>query len=345
MRSTAPIRHRQIVVDAFGGPDRLRLTDTVTPPPREGHARVKVLAIGVGYTDLMARRGEYVLQRKRPFIPGYELVGEIVDYRADPARPAPQWLHPGVRVAACLLRMGAYTEFRTLPLSTVVPVPANLDSHVAAAIPLDYLTAVSLLERHGRVQPGDAVLIHGATGGVGDALCQLGSQQQLTMYGTASGRSIERLDRYDITSIDYESERVEAVVRQHRPDGLQAVFDHIGGNSLRANHRLLATGGVLASYAFAGRPGHILADTVRGAVHNRLLGLLPGKRTALCTVPREIRTNPTWYRDTLARLLDLAHTDDIHPHVGAVRPLAHAAAVHAELERREITGKVVLVTE
>ncbi|GAB3976635.1 medium chain dehydrogenase/reductase family protein [Actinoallomurus acanthiterrae] len=340
--TSVAIRHKKIIVERFGGPERLRLADAVTPPAQEGHARVKVSAAGVGYTDVMARRGEYLLQRRRPFTPGYELVGEIVDYRIEPGRPVPSWLAPGARVAACLPRMGAYTEYRTLPISALVPVPAELDVRIAAAITLDWLTAVSLLERHARVNPKDVVLIHGATGGVGDALCQLGARQGLTMYGTASQRSITRLERYDLLPVDYRSDRLEPTIRRRHPDGVHAVFDHIGGSSMHTNHRLLAPGGVLVSYAFAGRPGRVLADTVRGALHNRVLALAPGRRTAICSLPKEINSDPYWYRDSLSRLFDLARRREIQPEVGAVFPLSEAASAHVALERREISGKILL---
>ncbi|MEU6642514.1 zinc-binding dehydrogenase [Saccharomonospora sp. NPDC046836] len=338
------IQHRELTVENFGGPERLCLISTATPPAPAGHARVRVLAVGVGFTDCMARGGDYLLQRKRPFVPGYELVGEIVDYCADPGQPEPAWLAPGVRVAACLPKMGAYTEYRVLPIGMLVPVPDGLDTRTAAAIPLDYLTALSLLERHGHVRPGDAVLIHGATGGVGDALCQLGTLARLQMYGTASERSIARLDRYPITPINYRTHDIEHVVREHKPGGVQAVFDHLG-TGMRANHRLLAVGGVLVSYAFVGRPGRIRTGTVLGAARNRLLGLWPGRRTAICSLPHEIRTDPAWYRDSLARLLDLAVRRAIEPTVGETYPLADASAAHAALESRTSKGKLLMVTD
>lgn len=337
---TTAIRHKKVVVESFGGPERLRLVDATIEPPGPGFTRVKAIAAGVGATDAMARRGEYLMQRRRPFVPGYELIGQVVDY-ATTGRPTPDWLAPGARVAACLPTMGGYTEYRTLPISALVPVPDGLDTAVAAAIPLDYLTALSMLTRHARVESGDAVLIHGATGGVGDALCQLGVRRRLVLYGTASRRSIHRLDDYPITPIDYQTTGLSSVL-QAFPSGVHAVFDHLGGASIRRSYRLLAPGGTLVSYAFTGRPGHTLGDTVRGAVHNRLLGLRPGRRTAICSIPREIRTDRTWYRDALRELLDLALHNEIRPRLGPVYPLADAVKAHQELDQRATLGKIVL---
>ena len=339
------IRCQKIVVRRFGGTEVLEVAEVTLPAPPPGHARRKVLAIGVGFTDLMARAGDYILQRTVPFTPGYELVGEVVDYLSDGSGRDPEWVTPGTRVAVTLPKMGAYSDYVVLPSWLLVPVPDGLDSKVAATIPLDYLTAVSVLERHGRVATGDTVLIHGAGGGVGRALSQLGRLHGLRMYGTASAAgSEERLARNGVRFINYRRQDFEEAVREQEPDGIQAVFDHIGGANLRKGYRLLAPGGVLVSYAFAGRPGHMVADTVRGAAWVKLKGLLPGKRTALCMVPNDLKSDHGWYRQSLRRLLDMALAGDIQAEVGAVFPLSRAAEAHGALERREITGKVVLTT-
>ncbi|MFE6805116.1 zinc-binding dehydrogenase [Streptomyces sp. NPDC057696] len=335
------IRYRKIVVERFGDPEALQTVEATLPALPTGHARVKVLAIGVGFTDLMARTGDYLLQRKVPFSPGYELVGEVVDFETAGQNPA--WLKDGVRVAVALTKMAAYTEFISLPLWQLVPLPEGLDPHLAAAVPLDYLTALSVLDTHGRVGQGDAVLIQGAGGGVGQALTRLGELRGLRMYGTASADgSEERLARQGVTFINYRQQDFEVELREREPDGVQAVFDHIGGTNLTKGYRLLAPGGVLVSYAFSGRPGHMVADTVRGALRVQLMNLRPGRRAALSMVPNEIKTDHAWYRSALERVLGMAHRGEIAPRIGAVLPLMKAADAHAALERREITGKVIL---
>ncbi|NWF27261.1 zinc-binding dehydrogenase [Streptomyces sp. PKU-EA00015] len=338
------IPYRRIVATRFGGPEVLEPVEATLPAPPPGYARLKVLAVGVGFTDLMARSGDYLLQRKAPFTPGYELVGEVADFVLD--GPRPHWLREGARVAVALTRMAAYTEYISLPMWQLVPLPDGLDPLTAAAVPLDWITALSVLETHGRVPAGGAVLIHGASGGVGRALSRLGELRGLRMYGTASAAgSEERLARHGVTFIDYRRQDFEAVVRDREPGGVQAVFDHIGGVNLTKGHRLLAPGGVLVSYAFSGRPGRMAADTVRGAMRVKLMNLRPGRRTALSMVPHEIGSDRNWYRGSLERLLDMADRGVIDPEIGAVHPLMQAADVHAALERREITGKVILTVD
>jgi len=338
------ITYLKIVVGRFGGAETMRPVEATLGEPPPGHARIRVLASGVGFTDLMARSGDYLLQRKVPFTPGYELVGEVVDFEAGDSRPA--WLTPGARVAVALTHMGGYAEYVTLPLWQLVPLPDGLDPRLAATVPLDYLTALSVLETHGRVEAGNAVLIQGASGGVGQALSRLGALCGLRMYGTASAPGGEELLAGNgVTFIDYRRQDFETVLHEREPGGVHAVFDHIGGAGLRKAYRVLAPGGVLVSYAFAGRPGHMVADTVRGAARVKLMNLRPGRRTALSMVPSEIKKDRGWYRAGLERLLDMAARGEITPRIGSVHPLMRAAEVHAALERREITGKAVLVTD
>jgi NADPH2:quinone reductase len=328
---------REIIVESFGEVEVLQLKERTFSAPPPGHARVRVLAVGVGFTDLMARRGDYLLQRKLPFTPGYELVGEVVDHEE---------LGPGTLVAAALPKMGAYADYVVLPSWLLVPLPDGLDPAIAATVPLDYLTALSILETHAQVTSGDTVLIHGASGGVGQALSRLGRRIGLRMYGTASAAgSEERLARHGVSFIDYRHQDFASVIAEREPEGISAVFDHIGGANIRKGYRLLAHGGVFVSYAFAGRPGHMVADTVRGALRVNLLNLLPGRRTAVCMLPKEIKSNRDWYRHSLRRLLEQVHAGELEVTPGATFPLTKAADVHRALERHEINGKVVLTTK
>lgn len=241
--------------------------------------------------------------------------------------------------------MAAYAEYLNLPAWQLVPLPEGLDPVVAAAVPLDHLTAVSLLETHARVRRGDTLLIQGASGGVGRAVARLGQLAGLRMYGTASAPgAAEQLARYGVTPVDYRTQDFEKVVSAAEPGGVQAVFDHIGGANLGKGYRLLAPGGTLVSYAFTGRPGRMMRDTAVGAARVKLMNLRPGRRTALCMVPNELKADHSWYRDALTRLLALTRDGSLRPAIAATRPLREAADVHQALERREFTGKVVLTT-
>jgi NADPH:quinone reductase-like Zn-dependent oxidoreductase len=285
----------------------------------------------------MAREGKYLLQPIPGFVPGYEVVGEVVDLGQRAARNGVQ---PGAVVAVCLPRMAGYTDYLTVSSWQAVELPAGLDPVLAAAVPLDYLTALSILDRHARLRSGDSALIQGASGGVGTALAELGAARGLTLYGTASRASENRVRALGVEFIDY-AEPLGPQLRGHEPGGVKAVFNHLTGPSLRECFDLLAPGGVLVNYAFSGRGGGRLG-MITGSARVAFLGLTPAKRTALCALPTEVATHHEWYRGALGGLLSQVASGTLHPIVSETFPLSAAVAAHRAFETKR-PGKIVLV--
>src|SRR5262249_17405789 len=131
---------------------------------------------------LMMREGIHPETPPVPFTPGWDLVG-VVDRLGDSV----SGIEPGHRVAALPIT-GAYAEFVCLPQRELVPVPAGLDAAEAVSLVLNYVTAYQMLHRSAHVRAGQRALVHGAAGGVGSALLQLGRLAGLEMYGTCSSR-------------------------------------------------------------------------------------------------------------------------------------------------------------
>jgi NADPH2:quinone reductase len=335
----------RLVVSRFGGADALVARSLELPPPGRDRLTLRILAASVGSTDLLARRGGYLFQPFPGFTPGYDFVGEIVEaHPSDADRLADAGLALGSRVAVCLPAMGAYATHRSIALWQAVAVPDALDTRTAAAIPLDYLTALSAFERHARVEPGAAVLIQGASGPVGRAIAQLASANGVVAYGTASERNRETVEREGVGFIDYSRGDLVDRMRELEPNGVDAAFDHLGGATLRASERTLAPGGIAVSYAFAGRAGRERRDAIAGGLRSTVRSILrPGaRRAAVVTVPLEIRTGHSGYRASLARMLDAAVAGTIRPRVGRTFPLESAASAHRYLESGAATGKVIL---
>src|SRR5947207_10106946 len=180
MRGTE--KHNRIIVAHYGGPEELRVAYDDCPEPKGGEVRVKVLAAGVSFPDVMMREGIHPETPRVPFTPGWDLVG-VVDRLGDGV----SGIEPG-QVIAALPISGAYAEFVCLPKRELVPVPSGLDAAEAVSLVLNYVTAYQMLHRSAKVRPGQRVLIHGAAGGVGSALLQLGRLAGLEMYGTCSSR-------------------------------------------------------------------------------------------------------------------------------------------------------------
>ena len=177
------MRYTRIVVAHYGGPDALRVVEAECPEPARGEVRVRVLAAGVSLPDVLAREGVHPETPATPFTPGWDLVGVV-----DRVGPGVSGVEPGQTVAAMPIH-GAYAELVCLPSDELVPVPAGMDPAEAVSLVLNYVTAYQMLHRSTHVAAGQRALVHGASGGVGTALLQLGRLAGLEMYGTCSARN------------------------------------------------------------------------------------------------------------------------------------------------------------
>jgi NADPH:quinone reductase-like Zn-dependent oxidoreductase len=346
------MRHTRVIVTYYGGPDALQVVEEVCPEPMNGEVRVKVLAAGVALPDIMAREGVHPETPRVPFTPGWDLVG-VVDRLGDGV----SGIEPGQLVAAMPIH-GAYAEFICLPQCELVPVPSSLDAAEAVSLVLNYITAYQMLHRSARVMPAQRVLIHGAAGGVGTALLQLGHLAGLEMYGTCSSRGASAVSDLGAVPIDYKHQDFVKEIYRLAGDGVDAVFDPIGGRHLWQSRKTLRPGGRVVGYGntsslrgeglASGRPGR----------RNRLHGipiyalyiagsrLLPGRKRV---VPYSIQTlkrlRPALFRQDLISLFDLLQRKKIKPLVAQRFPLAEARQAQELLGKGGVIGKIVLVRD
>jgi NADPH:quinone reductase-like Zn-dependent oxidoreductase len=344
------VRHTRIIVTHYGGPDALRVVEEECPEPRAGEVRVKVLAAGVSLPDIMAREGVHPETPTVPFTPGWDLVGVV-----DRLGGGITGIEPGQIVAALPIH-GAYAEFVCLPQHELVPVPAGLDPAEAVSLVLNYITAYQMLHRSAKVRPGQRVLIHGAAGGVGTALLQLGRVAGLEMYGTCSSRSAPAVSDLGGIPIDYQHPDFVNEIHRLTNEGVDAVFDPIGGTHLWHSRKALRPGGTVVGYGLrsslrgeglaSGRPGR--RQRFRGIA---LFGLyiaggwlLPGRKRV---VPYSIQTlkrlKPELFRQDLIALFELLQKQKIKPLIARRFPLADARHAHELLGEGGVTGKIVLV--
>jgi len=217
------MKHTRVIVTHYGGPDALQVVEEECPEPKHGEVRVRVLVAGVGLPDIMARQGIHPETPRVPFTPGWDLVGEV-----DRLGEGVSGLEPGQRVAALPIH-GAYAEFVCLPQRELVPVPSGVDAAEAVSLILNYVTAYQMLYRSAQVRPGQRVLIHGAAGGVGSALLQLGRLSTLQMYGTCSARGAPAVSELGALPIDYQHQDFVQEIQRLTGEGVDVVFDPIGG--------------------------------------------------------------------------------------------------------------------
>jgi NADPH2:quinone reductase len=298
----------------------------------------------------MARQGIHPETPRVPFTPGWDLVG-VVDRLGE----GTSGIEPGQIVAAMPIH-GAYAEFVCLPQRELVPVPLGLDAAEAVSLILNYITAYQMLHRSAKVRPGQRVLIHGAAGGVGSALLQLGRLAGLKMYGTCSSRGASAVSELGGIPIDYRDQDFVEEIHRLTNDGVDVVFDPIGGAHTWHSREALRPGGRVVAYGnTTSLRGEGLASG-RSGRRNRLHGipiyalyiagswLLPGRKRV---VPYSIQTlkrlRPALFRQDLITLLDLLHQQKIKPLIAQRFPIAEARQAQELLGKGGVTGKIVLV--
>ena len=171
------MKYKHVIVSHFGGPENLLLAQDELAEPRANEVRVKVLAAGVSFADILMRQGVHPESwnlGRTPFTPGWDVVG-IVDKLGDKVST---W-QTG-QIVAGLPIVGGYAEYICLSSNELVPVPTGLDHAEAVSLVLNYTTAYQMLHRCAHIKPGESILINGgAAGGVGTALLQLGKLANL----------------------------------------------------------------------------------------------------------------------------------------------------------------------
>jgi NADPH2:quinone reductase len=346
------VRHTRIIVTHYGGPDALQVLEEKCPEPKRGQVRVRVLAAGVALPDLMMREGIHPETPRLPFTPGWDLIGVV-----DRLGAGVSGIELG-QIFAALPISGAYAQFVCLPQRELVPVPSGLDAAEAVSLILNYVTAYQMLHRSAKVRPGQRVLIHGAAGGVGSALLQLGRLAGLEMYGTCSSRGESAVSDLGGIPIDYQHQDFVKELNRLTSEGVDVVFDGIGGTHIWRSRKVLRPGGKVVAYGLTSSlQGGRLASSRSGRRHRfraiAIFGLyiaggwlLPGRKRV---VPYSIqwlkRLRPAWFREDLIALFGLLQQQKIKPLIAQRFPLAEARQAHELLGKGGVTGKIVLVCD
>lgn len=345
------MRHTRIIVDHYGGPNVIQVKEEECPEPNDGEVRVRVLAAGVGMPDVMAREGIHPETPQVPYTPGWDLVG-VVDRLGNGVCS----VEAGQKVVAMPIH-GAYAEYVCLPEDELVLLPSGLDPAEAVSMVLNYITAYQMLHRSAHVKSGQLALIHGASGGVGTALLQLGRLAELEMYGTCSSpQGASAVSEMGATPIDYKQKDVITEIRRLTKEGVDVVFDPIAGAHLWRSRQALRCGGRVVGYGTTTTLRKEGLDSGRTGRRNRLHGipifalyiiggwLLPGRKRI---IPYSIQTlkrlKPEWFRQDLISLLKLLQERKVKPRVAKQFPLAEARQAHELLEKGGVIGKIVLM--
>ena len=339
----------RIVVAHDGGPAELRVVEEECPAPRAGEVRVKVLAAGVSLPDLLAREGVHPETQHVPYTPGWDLVGTV-----DQIGASVTGFDRGQTVAAMPI-YGCYAQYVCVVHRKLVPVPTGLDPAEAVAVVLNYVTAYQMLHRSAKARPGQRMLIHGASGGVGSAMLQLAQLAGVEMYGTCSAEGAPVVRELGGIPIDYRTADFVKEIHRLTGDGVDAAFDGIGGDNLWRSRAAVREGGRVVTYGFQAKMrGGRMASPTKGRHPIRESAELGWfiirnwfKRGRKSMVPYSIqwlmRLKPAWFRQDLLTLLDLLEQRKIKPLIAHRLPLADARRAHEMLGAGGVLGKIVLL--
>lgn len=325
---------RAIMIREPGGPEVLEWTEQPDPEPARGEVLIDVAASALNRADLLQRRGQYPPPAGASAVPGLECSGTISAL----GEGVTGW-RVGDEVCA-LLAGGGYAEKVTVPAEQVLPVPGGVDVVTAAALPEIACTVWSNVVMFAELQPGEVLLVHGGSGGIGTHAIQVGAALGVTVATTASARGLERCRKLGARIlVDYEQEDFVDVVRQATDGhGADVVLDNMGAAYLNRNVEVLAVGGRLAVIGFQG-----------GVTAELNLGSLLARRGVLTATGLRSRPidGPGGKAEIVAevreRLWPLIEAGKVRPVVHARVPMVDASEAHRMLEARGVVGKIVLV--
>jgi NADPH2:quinone reductase len=324
---------KAIVITAPGGPEVLRIQERPQPQPGTGEVLVKVMAAGINRPDVLQRKGNYPPPPGASAdIPGLEIAGVI----AETGKDCKQW-KVGDKICA-LVTGGGYAEYCVVPEAQCLPIPPNLSFADAASLPETFFTVWSNVFDRGQLKPGDALLVHGGSSGIGVAAIQLAKKWGAIVYVTAGSEEkcnfCEKLGADK--AINYKTEKFSDVINAlTSKKGVNVILDMIGGDYTQDNLDILAEDGKL-----------VLINTMKGDETSIKLGMVMRKR--LTITGSTLRVRPISFKAAIAKKLE-EHvwpwlvSGEVRPVIFKTFPLERADEAHMLMESSEHIGKIVLL--
>jgi NADPH:quinone reductase len=319
---------KAIRVNEFGDPDVLRLEDVPTPRPGPGEVLVRMHAIGVNPVETYIRAGTYARLPKLPYTPGNDGAG-VIEQTGDSMTE----FKPGDRVYTAGSVTGTYAEFALCKTDQVHRLPANISFAQGAAMGTPYATAYRGMFQRADAKPGETVLVHGASGGVGTAAVQLARARGLRVFGTAGsdeGRKLAREQGAHEVFDHRAPDHFEQVMKATNERGVDVIVELLANVNLGKDLPILAKGGRVAIVGSRGRIEIDPRDTMQRDVDLRGM-VLPN-------------TSPADMASIHAALVAGLENGTLRPVVGKELPLAEAAQAHRAVREAGAVGKIVLRT-
>ncbi|MCF2588732.1 NADPH:quinone oxidoreductase family protein [Brevibacterium sp. UCMA 11752] len=317
---------RAIRVATLTGPDDVELAEVDRPTPGHGEVLVEVAYAGVTFPELLQTRGMYQVKHDLPFVLGSEAAGIVAE-----AGPGSRF-SVGDRVAA-IPGKGSFAEFMVVSDEQTVPVPDGISLAHAAGMPMNVLTADFALRLRAQAKAGQSILVHGAAGGLGSAAVQMALAIGLEVIGVVSTEAKAQTVRELGATHVVMAEGFKDATKEICPNGVDYVFDPVGGDRFTDSTRVLAPYGRLLVLGFT-------AGEIPSVKVNRLLlknisvdGVAWGAAT---------RERPGYIAEQWDAIADYVAAGKLNPAIHGTYPLSDAATAIGELDSRSVQGKVLL---
>jgi NADPH:quinone reductase-like Zn-dependent oxidoreductase len=303
---------KAVVAHEYGTPEVLKFEDFPRPEPNENQALVRVIASSVNPADPLTLSGKYAREfgTHLPLIPGYDIAGVVEKMGANVTK-----LKAGDAVYGYPTFGGGWADYVTVTEGEVAAKPKSLNFVEAAAVPMGALTAWQALVDTAQLQPGQIILIHGGSGGVGSFAIQIAKARGARVIATASTANQDLLKQLGAdVAIDYTKTKFEDVAKD-----VDAVLDPVGKDTLARSYGVVKKGGIVMSLVARPDPTEIKKRGIRGAA---------------------ISVHPD--AEDLAEIAHLVDAGKIKPIVTQVLPLNEAIAAQQQAATHHTRGKVVL---
>lgn len=310
---------KAIQIEEFGGPEVLRYVEVDEPVAGEGEVLIEVARSGINFADTHATRNDYLAEQQLPLVPGAEVSGRTPD---------------GRRVAS-ILASGGYAEKAVAPESWLVPIPDEVDDDQAAALLLQGLTAMALVQRCARVEAGETVVVEAAAGGTGSLSVQLAKRVGAKVIGLASSEEkralVERLGA-DATVDSRAGDLQAAILEANGGEKVDAVLHMSGGDAFDAELAALAPLGRMVVFGIASREQREVSTAA----------LLRGSKSVIGFWLVHLLLRRDLAAPMIGELLGAVAAGELEVTIGGVYPLSEAARAHEDLIGRRTSGKLLL---
>ena len=316
-----------------GPPQVLRAVPRPVPQPQAGEVLIRVAAAGVNRPDILQRKGLYPPPPGASDIPGLEVAGEVIATAPDVREPA-----VGARVCA-LVAGGGYAQYSVAPAVQCLPVPGPLTLEEAAALPETFFTVWLNVFERARLQPGETLLVHGGSSGIGTTAILLGkafAARVIVTAGTAAKCAACRELGAELAINYRETDFVEATLRATDGKGADVILDMVGGDYVARNVAAAALEGRIALIA---TQGGVKAEIDLRQMMSKRITL-----TASTLRPQSVQNKGRLARALRERVWPLFASKGLKPVIHARFPLTDAAGAHKLMESDTHIGKIVLVT-